>query len=130
MFVFGDFNVHYKDWLAYSGETGRPDELCYIFSSQMTLLRWLTFPLESLTVILTILFFRISFFLLMVVFSHCSTVAFPPLGNSYYVVVSVSIDFLSNSKGDASFDRIAHDYSCSDWGSLRDHLRDVLWEDL
>ena len=68
VFVFGDFNVHYKDWLTYSGETGRPDELCYIFSSQMTLLRWLTFPLESLTVILTVLFFRISFFLLMVVF--------------------------------------------------------------
>ena len=28
--------------------------------------------------------------------SICSTMAFPPLGNSHYVVVSVSIDFLSN----------------------------------
>ena len=26
MFVFGDFNVHYKDWLTYSGGTDRPGE--------------------------------------------------------------------------------------------------------
>ena len=30
--------------------------------------------------------------------SICSTVAFPPLGNSDYVVVSVSTDFSSNSQ--------------------------------
>ena len=29
MFVFGDFNVHHKDWLTYSGGTDRPGELCY-----------------------------------------------------------------------------------------------------
>ena len=56
--------------------------------------------------------------------------AFPPLGNSDYVAVSVSIDFLSSSKGDAPIDCIAHDYSCSNWDSLRDHLRDVPWEDI
>ena len=28
-FVFGDFNVHHKDWLTYSGGTDRPGELCY-----------------------------------------------------------------------------------------------------
>ena len=28
VFVFGDFNVHDKDWLAYSGGTDRPGELC------------------------------------------------------------------------------------------------------
>ena len=32
MFVFGDFNVHHKDWLNYSGGTDRPSELCYNFS--------------------------------------------------------------------------------------------------
>ena len=26
--VFGDFNVHYKDWLTYSGGTDRTGELC------------------------------------------------------------------------------------------------------
>ena len=25
--VFGDFNVHHKGWLTYSGETNRPGEL-------------------------------------------------------------------------------------------------------
>ena len=32
IFVFGDFNVHHKDWLTYSGVTDRPGELCYKFS--------------------------------------------------------------------------------------------------
>ena len=27
VFVFGDFNVHHKDWLTYSGGTDRPGEL-------------------------------------------------------------------------------------------------------
>ena len=43
--------------------------------------------------------------------SICSTIAFPPLGNSDQDVVSVSIDFLSNSQQDALFHRIAYDYS-------------------
>ena len=51
--------------------------------------------------------------------------AFPPLGNFDHVFVSVSIDFPSNSIGDAPFYRIASDYSHADWDSLRDHLRDV-----
>ena len=60
----------------------------------------------------------------------CSTMAFPPLGNSDHVVVSVSIDFPTNSQQDAPFHRIAYDYSRADWDGLRDHLRDVPWEDI
>ena len=59
-----------------------------------------------------------------------STMAFPPLGNSDHVVVSVSIDFPSYSQLDASFHCIAYDYSRADWDSLRNHLRDVPWEDI
>ena len=55
--------------------------------------------------------------------------AFPPLGNSDLVIVSVSIDFSSNSQLDAPFHCIAYDYSRADWDGLRDHLRDVPWED-
>ena len=55
--------------------------------------------------------------------------AFPPLRNSDHVV-SVSIDFLTNSQWDASFHRIAYDYYCSDWDGLHGHLRDVPWEDI
>ena len=54
--------------------------------------------------------------------------AFPPLGNSNHVVVSVSIDFPINSKQDTRFHHIAYDHSCADWDGLRDHLRDVPWE--
>ena len=55
---------------------------------------------------------------------------FPPLGSSDHVVISVSIDFPIDSKRDALFHRIAYDYSCADSHGLRDHLRDVPWEDI
>ena len=55
--------------------------------------------------------------------------AFPPLGNSDHVVVSVSIDFPINSKQDAPFHCMAYHYSRADWDGLR-HLRDVPWEDI
>ena len=104
VFVFGDFNIHHKDWLTYSGRTDRPGELCYNFS--------------------------ISNDLLSSDASICSTMAFPPFGNSDHVVVSVSIDFPVNSKQDTPFHRMAYDYSRADWDGLRDHLRDVPWEDI
>ena len=47
------------------------------------------------------------------------------MGNSDHVVVSVS-----NSKRDALFHSMAYDYSFADWDVLRDHLRDVPWEDI
>ena len=56
--------------------------------------------------------------------------AFSPLGNSDHVLVSVCIDFPSNSQRDAPFHRIAYDYSHADWDGFRDHLRDVPWEDI
>ena len=52
--------------------------------------------------------------------SICSTMAFPPFGNSDYVVVSVSINFPSNSQQDVPFHRIGHDYSPADWDGLLD----------
>ena len=62
--------------------------------------------------------------------SICSMMAFAPLGDSDHVVVSVSIDFPTNSQQDAPFHRIAYDYSRADWDGLCDHLRDVPWEDI
>ena len=54
-----------------------------------------------------------------------ATMAFPPLGNSDHVLVSVSIDFPSNSQRDVPFHRIAYDYSRADWDNLCNHLRDI-----
>ena len=62
--------------------------------------------------------------------SVCSTMAFPPLGNSNHVVVSVSTDFQSNLKGDSPFHRIVYEYSCGDQDSLCNHLEDAPWEDI
>ena len=56
--------------------------------------------------------------------------AFPPLGNSHHVVVSVLIDFSINLKRNALFHCIAYDCSLADWNGLHDHLRDVLKEDI
>ena len=44
VFVFGDFNVHHKDWLIYSGGTDRPGELCYNFSISNDLTQMVNFP--------------------------------------------------------------------------------------
>ena len=62
--------------------------------------------------------------------SICSTMAFPPLGNSDHVVVSVSIDFPSYSQQDALFHHIAYDYSHVGRDGLHHHLRDVPGEDI
>ena len=128
VFVFGDFNVHHKDWLTYSSGTDQPGELCYNFSISNDLTQMVDFPTripdcDSHSPALLDLFLSSDA-------SICSTMAFPPLRNSDHVVVSVSIDFASNSQQDASFHRIVYDYSCADWDGLCDHLRDVPWEDI
>ena len=44
VFVFGDFNLHHKDWLTYSGGTDRPGELSYNFSISNDLTPIVNFP--------------------------------------------------------------------------------------
>ena len=117
VFVFGDY-VHHKDWLTYSDGTDRSGGLCYHFSISYDLTQMVNFPTripecDSHSPALLDLFISSDA-------SICSTKAFPPLGNSDLVVVSVSIDFPSNSQRDAPFHHIAYDYSCVDWGGLRD----------
>ena len=77
--VFGDFNVHHKDWFTYSGGTDRPGELCYNFSISNDLTQMVNFPTripdcDSHSPAL------LDFFLSSDA-SICSTMAFPPLGN-------------------------------------------------
>ena len=40
------------------------------------------------------------------------------------------VTFCQTQKPDAPFHGIVHDYSCADWNSLHDHLRDVPWENI
>ena len=117
--VFGDFNVHHKDWFTYSGENDRPGKLCYNFSTLNDLTQIVNFTpgipdCDSHSPALFDLY-------LSSYASICSTMAFPPLRNSDHVVVSVSIGFPTNSQRDATFYHIDYDYSCADWDSLHDH---------
>ena len=121
VFVFGDFNIHHNDWLTYSGGTDRSGELCYNFSITNDLTRIPACDSHS-PALLDL--FNSSYAII------CSTVAFPPFGNSDLVVFSVSIDFPSYSQRDAPFHHIIYDYSRADWDGLRDHLRDVPLEDI
>ena len=116
VFVFGDFKVHHKDWLTYSGEIDRPGKLCYSFSISDEVTQMAKFPTwipdcDSHNPALLDLFLSSDG-------SIFSTMAFPPLGNFDRFVVSVSIDFPANSKWDVLFHCIAYDYSCADWDSL------------
>ena len=95
VFAFVNFNIHHKDWLTYSGGTDRPGELCYNFSISTGLAKMVNFPtripdFDSQSPALLNLFFSFDV-------SICSTMVFPPLRNSDHFVISVSIDFLSNS---------------------------------
>ena len=127
VFVFGDFNVHHKVWLTYSGGTDRLGELCYNFSILNDLTQIVNFPTQ-----IPDCDFHSPALLDLFISSDaiiCSTMAFPPLGNSDHAVVSVSTDFPINSKQDTPFHRVAYDYSRADWDGLCDHLRDVPWDD-
>ena len=46
VFVFGDFNVHHKDWLTYSGGSDSSGELCYDFSAANNLTQVVNFPIR------------------------------------------------------------------------------------
>ena len=99
VFVFGDFNVHHKDWLTYSGGTDRPGELCYNFSISNDLTQMVNFPTQipdcdSHSPALLDLFLSSDA-------NICSTMAFLPFRNSDHVAVSVSIQVPINSKQDA-----------------------------
>ena len=105
VFAFGGFTIHHNDWFTYSGGTEQPGELCYNFSISNDLTQMVNFPTwipdcESPALLDFFLFSDASI---------CSTMAFPPLGNSDHVAVSVSIDFPSNSQQDALFHHIDYD---------------------
>ena len=46
VFVFGDFNIHHKDWLTYYGGTDGPGELCYNFSISNDYTQMVNFPTQ------------------------------------------------------------------------------------
>ena len=121
VFVFGEFNVHHKDWLIYAGRTHRYKELCYNFSISNNLTQMFGFPTRipdydyHSPALLNLLISSDGLF---------------PVGNFNHLVVSVSKDFPLYLHRNTMFNCIDYDYSCSDWDGLSDYLRDVPWEDI
>ena len=110
MFVFGDLNAHHEDWLTYSGGTDRPGEPCCNFAISNDLTQTINFLIliphcEAHNLALLDLFISSDA-------SICSAMVFPPLGNSDHAVVSISVDFPSNSKGDVPFHYSLGLFSC------------------
>ena len=122
------YNVLYKNLLTFSSGTDRPDELWYNFSIPNDLTYIVNFPAQIPDHNSHSLAFFAHF--LTSDTSICSAVAFLSLGSSDHVVVSVSINFLSNLKRDTSLRCVTYDFSCADWDNHHDHLRDALWEDI
>ena len=91
VFVFGNFNVHHKDWLTYSGRTDRPGQLHYNFSISNDLTQivnvstWIPDHDAHSPVLLDL--FNSSDT------SICSTMAFSPLGNSDHVLSQFPLTF-------------------------------------
>ena len=123
MCVLGDFHIHQKYWLPYSGKIDRPCELCCNFSiwndlTQMVkFLTWIP-DFDSHSPALLHLFISSGA-------SICFTMTFFSLGNSDYVAVSVSIDFPSNLKVDPPFHCIAYQYSHAHWIGI---VFVIMWE--
>ena len=104
MFVFGDFNIHHKNWLTYSGGTDRPREICYNYSlSYFFYLKW-PYPDGSLSysdpqLWLTVLLFATYLFLLVLVFVW----QWLSFHWEILIMLCVFIDFLPNKKNDVCF---------------------------
>ena len=101
---------------------------CFFFISQTTLPRLLTFVIWVLDYYT---YSNASLNLFLWPDLHfCSAFAIPPCSYSNYVVVSISIGLLLNSKRDFSFHCIASNYSHADQEDFCDYPRDVPQEDI
>ena len=89
--------MYHKDWLTYSGEL-----IDLVNSVIINFPTWVPDCDFHSTVLLDLFISSEA--------SICSTVAFPPLRNSDYVIVTVSIDFPINSKQDTPFHHVTYDY--------------------
>ena len=113
-FVFGDFNIHDKDWLTYFGGTDTPVNSVIIFFISNGLTQMVNFPTQI-----------------------CDCKSLMPafvlqwLSHHWEILIMLLSQFpLTFQEQDAQFHRIAYDHSCADWDGLCDHLRDLPWEDI
>ena len=128
VFVFGDFNVHHEDWLNYLVKLIElvKSGMSFFISNDLTPITNFPTRISDCDSHSPALFH----FFLFSDPSICSAITFPPLGSSDYAVVSVSVDFPSDSKRGSPFHCTTCGYSHADWDGLRNHLRDVPRDDI
>ena len=115
--VFGNFNVHHRAYLTYSGRTDGPNKPFYNLTQMVNFFTRIP-DCDTQSCSFELFFSYASMF-------YCG---FHCIGE--FDVVSVSIEFLSNSKGDCPFHGTACEYFRADWDGLCNHLRNVLWDDI
>ena len=71
VFVFGEFNVHYKNWLTYSGGTDRPSELSKDLTQMVNFSTWTPVRNSHSPALLDLFLYSDAV--------KCSTIAFPSL---------------------------------------------------
>ena len=108
-FVFGDINIHHKDWRSYSAGTNRSGKFCFNFFISNGLTQMVWFPTwipdcDSHSPGLLDLFLSSDA-------SISSTMAFPPLANSFMLFSQFPLEFPSYLEQDALFHHIAYGYS-------------------
>ena len=74
VFVFGEFNVHYKNWLTYSGGTDRPSERSKDLTQMVNFSTWTPVRDSHSPALLDLFLYSDAI--------KCSTMAFPSLWNS------------------------------------------------
>ena len=123
--VFGDFNVHHKEWLAYSRNTDVAGTAVYNFSIAQGLTQIVSSPTHIPD--------RVSdgrYLLDLFLCSNphdCAADVLPPIGNSDHSVISVSVSYVSSPATFQPFHRTVYQYGRADWDGFRSFLSDVPW---
>ena len=126
VFVFGDFNVYYKEWLTYSCGTGRSGELCYNFYISSDLTQIVNFPTHipdcgSHSPALVDLFLSFLVFVLQWLSLHSEI--------QIMLLSQFPLTF-HHLMGKPCFMTLLMIILVLIWDCLCDHLRDVPWEDI
>ena len=123
--VFGDFNVHHKEWLIHSRNTDVAGTATYNFSISQGLTQIVSSPTHIPD--------RASdgrYLLDLFLCSNpddCVAKVLSPIGNSDHSIVSVSVSYSSSPTTFQPFHRTVFQYGRADWDGFRSFLADVPW---
>ena len=127
IFVFGDFNLHHKEWLN-SNRTDAAGTHVYNFALSQSLHQAVDFVTRipdraDHSPSLIDLFLTSNP-------TICQTSSSSALGKSDHVVVNIQINLCTKAAQESPYHRTVYSYDRGDWDSFRDFLRDVPWPEV